>query len=154
MRTNLKYQRVTHILWLKKAEPWKSDTLSKAPAEQIEDPELEHQSSPPNPQITAGKWLVQTPQSKNHPGTGKPCKVVQGLVCGTGEQMAIGGQRSMRSMFNSHFQQDLPGITLNQSPSSLWTGNADKPLPLADFPYCLLSYRQKLSYHLLMDDSD
>lgn len=144
MRTNLKYQRVTHILWLKKAEPWKSDTLSKAPAEQIEDPELEHQSSPPNPQITAGKWLVQTPQSKNHPGTGKPCKIVQGLVCGTGEQMAIGGQRSMRSMFISHFQQDLPGITLNQSPSSELGMQTNLSLWLIFLIVCSLTGRNSL----------
>lgn len=31
MRTNLNSGRVTHILWLRKTEPWKSGTLPKAP---------------------------------------------------------------------------------------------------------------------------
>lgn len=95
MRTHLNSGRVIHVLWLRKTEPWKSGTLSKGPAEQIEDPGLqwtEQQRSPPStPQITAGEGQVQTAQSKNHPGTGKPCKVVQGLACGTEEQVEIRG---------------------------------------------------------------
>lgn len=91
--------RVINILWLRKTEPWKSGTLSKAPNRANRANRGSRIGANRAAKISSSfptdhSRKVAGPNStkqKNHPGTGKSCKVVQGLVCGTGEQVEIRG---------------------------------------------------------------
>lgn len=147
MRTNLNSGRIINILWPRKTGLWKSGTLSKAPSREHRGSRirLNRAANISSSFPTDHSRKVAGPNSTEEKSPRNRQTLQSFAGSGLWDRRTSGNQGI--TIHEEHVQLSVPTGSPqgHLKPVSFIPLNWKWGLPLAGFPYSLLSYRQKLS---------